>query len=799
MAGRARLVQNSFTSGELSPRMAGRTDVAFYFNGAETVTNWIVFPQGGLKTRPGTRFVAEVKETNLANKIRLIPFQFNDAQSYVLEKGVGYYRFFRNTAQITAADTDAAITNGAFATDLAGWTTRNSGTGSAVWSAGTARLNSGAVGNEGRLYQEVAIGVAFRNTKHVLRVQVATASVILRIGASVGASGILANTTLAVGWHTVEFSPGGNASVFIEIEAPASASSNIDNVSLIDNGPVEIVHGSYASNDLFDVQFDQSGDVMWLTHRALKPKKISRRGHSSWSWNDYTPTNDPFTTATTFPRAVAFWKSRLWFGGTDSGPNEFWATQADDFENLNPGTSLDNEAINGVIAGGKINVIRTMSGVDKQLFVGTFGSEMFVRGDTSGKVSPSTVNIVPATDHGVSSLRPVKASGYLLFLQRSQRKIRQLTYDFNTDAFVAPDLLLLAEHLAKDKLLDLSYQEDADPIVWAVSTNGELLGVTFLPTHKILAWHRHDTTGIFTTAGAVTANGKFESVAVIPHPDGDRDQIWFIVRRTINGVEKRFVEVFEDGDGFYGQYTLDCALHYEDARNVGVTLSAVSGVGVTVTADSAIFVAGDVGKQLWHGDGLQHGALLVTGFTSSTVVTGDVVVDFDATRIDADQEEGVEGDTIFRIAVKTLTGLEHLNSSPVAVITDGATHPVLTVSGGAIVLDQFTAQAEVGLPYTPTLVALRPETQGGTIQGLTVTRSDIKLRVVDTATLTVNDHTLPERSSEDEMDEVVPLFSGDLSVPSLGWEDDGKVTVKQTTSQPATLLSLFGHVWFGDE
>lgn len=796
MAGRVRLIQNSFTSGELSPRLAGRTDVEYNFNGAETIENWIVLPQGGLRTRPGTRFIAEVGETDLNKEVRLIPFQFNDEQAYIVEvgrdvvSGHGYFRFYRNTAQITVPQTDAVITNGDFPSNISGWTNRSAGTGAISWqsgafSTGVLQLVGAGIGNEGRAYQQVSIGAAFRNVEHVLRFRVILGSIGVNIGTSAGGTQILSANEFFVGWHTISFNPGGASSVFIEFDEFNVQTTQIDDVTLLSNAPVTLLHPfrlTAPTLDLFDIQFDQSADIMWLTHRTTKPQKLSRRGHSAWSANNYTPTNDPFLSSVLFPRAVALWKSRLWFAGTDSGPNEFWATVVDNFESLNPGTSTDKDAINGKIAGGKINVIRSIIGLDKQLFIGTYGSEMFLRGDTSGKVAAATVNNNPATEHGVSSLRPVKASGYLLFMQRSNRKLRQLTYDFNTDAFVAPDLLLLAEHLAEEKLRDLAYAEDPDPIIWVASKSGELLGATFLPTHKVLGWHRHPTAG------------SVESVATIPHPNGDRDQVWLIVKRTINGVEKRFVEVLEDTAGFYGQYTLDCALHYDGApSNVNLTLSATSGTGVTVAAASAVFAAGDVGKQIWHPDGITKGAITVTAFTDTTHVTGDVVVPFASTSVVATKKP-------WRRAVKTLTGLGHLEGHAVKVLTDGAVHPDRTVASGAITLEAFSAQAEVGLDFKPRIVGLRPEVQGASsIQGLTMTRSNLKLRVLDTLTLTVNGQELPDRSPLDPMDAVPPLFTGDLEVPVLGWEEDAKITITQDTHQPATLLALMSYIWFGDE
>ena len=56
---------SNFTAGELTPKLYGRTDIAKYDNGAQTVENFLVQPHGGLTRRPGTQFVAEVKTLSL--------------------------------------------------------------------------------------------------------------------------------------------------------------------------------------------------------------------------------------------------------------------------------------------------------------------------------------------------------------------------------------------------------------------------------------------------------------------------------------------------------------------------------------------------------------------------------------------------------------------------------------------------------------------------------------------------------------------------------------------------------------
>jgi len=51
-------LQTSFASGELSPLLLGRTDLEQYYKGAQTAENVVIVPQGGVKRRPGTEFIA---------------------------------------------------------------------------------------------------------------------------------------------------------------------------------------------------------------------------------------------------------------------------------------------------------------------------------------------------------------------------------------------------------------------------------------------------------------------------------------------------------------------------------------------------------------------------------------------------------------------------------------------------------------------------------------------------------------------------------------------------------------------
>lgn len=88
----------SFSGGEISPSLHGRVDLAKYQSSLKTCRNWLVEPFGGVRNRPGTRLIAETKTEG--KKVRLVPFVFSQSQTYVLEFGQGYIRFFRGGAPL---------------------------------------------------------------------------------------------------------------------------------------------------------------------------------------------------------------------------------------------------------------------------------------------------------------------------------------------------------------------------------------------------------------------------------------------------------------------------------------------------------------------------------------------------------------------------------------------------------------------------------------------------------------------------------------------------------------------------
>ena len=110
-----RSIIHAFNAGELSPLLNGRTDISKYYSGCQELDNFLVLTYGGVMRRPGTAYIADAKNADEA--ARLISFEFSIIQTYILEFGDEYIRFYKDGGQIldsgspveiaTPYDTDA--------------------------------------------------------------------------------------------------------------------------------------------------------------------------------------------------------------------------------------------------------------------------------------------------------------------------------------------------------------------------------------------------------------------------------------------------------------------------------------------------------------------------------------------------------------------------------------------------------------------------------------------------------------------------------------------------------------------
>ena len=709
----------AFNSGEFSPRMAARVDFNRYPDAGETVRNLLPLPQGGAARRPGTRHVASARNTG---KARLIPFQFSTTQAYVLEAGSGYMRFYRNQGQIVVGNTDASITNGTFDSNLAGWTVS-----AVTWSGGRAVFDA-----NGTLTQQVTI-TTDPTVAHVIRFAIggtpATDTLAIRVGTTAGGEQILADAVRNTGLHCVEFTPGaGNTTFYVQFRRTAGA-PELDDVDFLDNQSVELV-SPYSESLLFDLQWAQSADVMWIVHPNYKPRKLSRFGHASWSLIDYSPASNPFTSTNLYPSVVSFFEQRIWFANSNNDPQKVWASKSGDFEDMTTGAN-DDDALTYTIATGEVNAIRWLSSA-QALLMGTVGGEFSI--DSDGPViTPTDIQVRRQSRVGSATVAPVQIGSVTLFLQRALRKVRRLQYFFESDGYRADDLTILADHITDSGIVEMDYQQEPDSLLWCVRTDGVLAALTFKPEEQVVGWARHIIGGRFGAGNAVV-----ESVAVIPGNaaggSAERDELWMVVKRTVNGQTVRYVEFLEKA--------FDGPLR-DDYASDGAWEAAV------VEA--------------------QKGALYVDS-----------------------------GATYDGAATTTVTGLSHLEGETVKVLADGAIHPDRTVSSGQIALERAASKVQVGLPYTHTFKSLKLDAgnPAGTSVGKVKRFHALTLVLLNSATYSIgrDGDTLEQvefREVGDAMDTAVPLFTGEKRQAFQGQHDrDARFVIQGDAPLPFTVLAV---------
>lgn len=288
-----------------------------------------------------------------------------------------------------------------------------------------------------------------------------------------------------------------------------------------------------------------------------------------------------------YPRAVAFYEDRLWFGGTSKDPQTFWGSRTGDYENFETVADEDDSALVFTLASDRINAIEWMTGEDV-LLIGTKGGEFTAdAGNAEQAITPSNVRVRRRSFYGsAESVSPITVDSATIFVQRSKERLHELIYTTDAGGYsrlTAPDLTQMSYDILASGVVQMAYQASPLRLLWCVLTDGTLASLTYVRDEDVLAWAKH-------TAGGTSA--KVESVAVVPHPDGDQDQLWVITSRTVNGATSRHIEFMEkpfENDDIPDAFFVDAGLTYSGASTTTITgLNHLEGESVSILGDGLI-------------------------------------------------------------------------------------------------------------------------------------------------------------------------------------------------------------------
>lgn len=747
------VIQSVFNRGELSPRIIGRLDLDAYYNALKYSENFIPFPQGAITKRNGTYYVATVK--NSANVTRIIPFRFSTVQNYIIEAGDLYFRFYRNRGQVESSPgvpyelvtpwPSSVLRELKFVQSFdrlyvfhKDYQTRViTRTSDTAWTIDLLTFIDGPF-------------LPINSTTTTITPSVTTGSGTLTASASLFVAGdvgrqVRIKNGATYGWATIT----------------AYTSPTVVNMTVGGTFAATSANATWALGYF-------GGTLGWPSVGTIYEQRMIMAATASYPATVFTTISGGFGTSATF------------------SPSQL------------SGTVTDSDGFVYTIGDDQVNQIEWLSS-GKTLLIGTSGAEHSMTGGTSSNYAPVTpTNVTIKRESKIGSRNDVRAhrvGNAVLYASKSGLKTRELNYDFGIDSYVSRDVTIFNNHITKSGILDCDFQDEPDPTLWCVRTDGKLIGFTYEREQEVEGWHRHSLGGTDTAVKAV---------ACIAKPDTNGDDVWLIVSRTINGATVQTIEYIYDyfepdegndpAAGKESAYFVDCGLTYDGHLAATLTPSAVSGTGITFTAGSAVFTAGMVGDQIRFG----ASRALITGFSSSTVVTATITVDFPSTSAIASGE--------WSVATKDVTGIGHLEAETVTVCADGYAAGEFTVASGGFSITDFASTIHAGLPYTAELQTLPVEVkQFGTVAGRI--RRAHKLFIYLTNTIGIilgNDkdstiEVVPFGGGNENLNEGPALYTGVLErEPPLGYDKEGVLKISHpyptniTVNYIAQKLSING-------
>lgn len=626
-------ILTNFTAGELSPNMYGRTDIEKYYNGCMTMENFLVLPQGGAYRRPGSRYVAEVKTSSLFTRLVPFVFsttqayilEFGNLYMRVYYDG-GQVQSGSTVYEVVTPYTTAQLPDLKFAQSAdtlyivhpSHEPRQLTRTAHTTWTLDTFDWKNGPFmkDNDDDSHTLTVTSSPYGGSAGLYGDTVTvTSSANLFTSADVGrwlkiryidpGTPIVSDSYDPNGreylpgqWSvdgkfnlTYWFNEAGDGSIALRYSTDggityqdyATLPGSTGTTRIVIEGEIRSedynhvtpILRFYCNSDVFRFHYNlrkiREARTGYLKITAYTSAKVVRAKVYRRCSNLGIPTTNwalgAWGTTPGWPSSVTFHRGRLVFAGTTSEPSKVWMSVSDDYPNFDPGEGdEDADAIDLTPIASEVNNVMWMASKGN-LLIGTAGDEWVFDGANITPTNPPHAR--RETNFGSAKWQAVIANGYVVFVQDGEKIVRQVQYDYDSDTYFAIDLTAMSDHITGDGISYLAYLKSPWSTIWTCRDDGELIGLTYVPEHKVFAWHRHDL------------GGDVESVACIP------GEIWMVVKRTINSATVRYIERILPWDGTLNNSVfMDCAAEYSGTATATITgLSYLEGETVGVISN----------------------------------------------------------------------------------------------------------------------------------------------------------------------------------------------------------------------
>jgi len=592
--------------GEFDPLVKGRVDIQQYQNALEKATNIVCIPQGAIERRPGTQFLLDITShlgsgITAQQGIRLIPFEFSTTDSFML--------VFVKISTASSNNTRMFVFNsGSLVTNINGsgnnYLTLTFGNISFDKVSFTQSADTLIIVNEDLAPLKIERGatntawtattITLTSPKFAFNLNTTTPSGTITPSSIDGTSDITASTHVFHDGASDTAQAGGTNT--ITLHSGASSNNDIYNGSTIKitggtgSGQTRIisdyVHSSKVAtvSENWTTQPDNTSTftitsmvgqyvqvingfgrakIVEITSSTKVKTNVEVPFYNTSAQSDYELEfgyEDVFSTDRGFPRSAVFHEGRLYFGGTKSLPSALIGSKISDFFNFLESEGLDDDSIFALLSSDTVNAITGLrSGRDLQIF--TTGNEWYVQQAESEPITPQNLTLKAATKSGSKeNIMPVAAEGGTIFLQRSGKALREFLFSDVELSYQSNNISLLSSHLLKSPV-KITFRratstDDGDLLIIVNGTDGTMAAYSIHRTQKVVAPSEFIT------------DGTFEDCSV------DINDIYVIVKRTINSSTKYYVELLDD------DRTTDASFQLFDGSNDGSkpTSTTVSGL-----------------------------------------------------------------------------------------------------------------------------------------------------------------------------------------------------------------------------
>jgi hypothetical protein len=600
----------AFNAGEWRATLDGRIDHERYHVACRRMRNFTPLVEGSAEFRPGTRFVKAAASASFPST--LIPFKFNTAEAYVLEFGDGTMRVFKDHGIVesspgvpfsigtpySAARAPAVqfvqsadvmwlvhpdvAPQRLTRTDHAAWTL-------SAYTQKWAPFKSENLSESLTVYASAATGVGITLTASSALFSPTDVGRLIRLREVVETK----NTKWA---NAVDLIKDDTNSPEVDGVSTCQYEGNVYRLIVsagnkTGNRPPIHTLGTetdgrwtwtylHSGSGYAQITGYTSPTVVTATVVKTLPDSVVGAPNPSFRW-----AFGAWDAISGYPRAICFFEDRLWFFGTYAEPDRMWATRpGGDYDDFRETTDAEG-ALNFRLNSAEPNVIESVVPT-RVLNIITSGG-IFPASGADENEAVSIENLLKAERQvnygGREGVQALAVDSVVLFLQRSGRQLREILFNDQEKAFQAHDIVRQAAHLSAPGITRIAYQQEPNRTLYCVLADGGFLCATYDRPQESLGWYMIELGG---------TGAKLESVAVIPHPDQDQDEVWISVLRTFGGFDFRSIEYFERGrdeltaieDCFY----VDSGLTYSGAPATVISgLSHLEGQTVRILADGA--------------------------------------------------------------------------------------------------------------------------------------------------------------------------------------------------------------------